>query len=110
MAHLSTQQLCHAKRYEFEGVRPWVTEEELGSRETRDGKEQMKVEGAPDKGEAASSPLVEEAELPSSTSAETALPLLILTSPYASSVTPSMKLVPMGKRNASGKSMRCQSQ
>ena len=70
----------------------------------------MKVEGAPDKGEAASSPLVEEADLPSSTSAETALPLLILTSPYANRVTPSMKLVPTGKRNASGKSMRCQSQ
>ena len=39
VAERSAQQLCHAKMYEFEGVRPWVTEEELGSRETRDGKE-----------------------------------------------------------------------
>ena len=39
VAHLSTQQLCHAKRYEFEGVRPWVTDEALGSSETRDGRE-----------------------------------------------------------------------
>ena len=39
VAHLSTQQLCHAKRYEFEGVRPCETDEALGSSETRDGKE-----------------------------------------------------------------------
>ena len=39
VAERSTQQLCHAKMYEFEGVRPCVTDEALGSRETRDGKE-----------------------------------------------------------------------
>ena len=39
VAERSTQQLCHAKRYEFEGVRPCETDEALGSSETRVGRE-----------------------------------------------------------------------
>ena len=45
VASRSAQQSVQAKRYEFDGVSPWLTDDTPGSTETRVGREQVKVKG-----------------------------------------------------------------